>query len=68
MFEKFDHKFKGKKNYNFFIIFVGLIFAAFLILPDDWKNITSFFLIVPAAFSIAHYSARNIDQQHRNKR
>lgn len=67
MFEKFDHRFKGRKSYNFFITFVGLIFAAFLILPDDWKNITSFSLVAPAAFSIAYFSARNIDQRYRNK-
>ena len=67
MFEKFEHKFKGKKSYNFFITFTGLIFACFLILPDNWKGTTSFLVTAFASLLIAHFASRNIDNQKNKK-
>ena len=67
MFKKFDHKFKGKKGYNFLIIFTGLLFATFLILPDSWRTIKSFLLAIPTTLLIAYLSSRNTEQQQDSK-
>ena len=63
MLEKFDHKFKGKKGYNFLITFIGLLFACFLILPEDWWSVTSFLLTTFFSLLISHFASRNIDQR-----
>jgi len=57
MFDKFDHKIKGNRYYNFFILFVGLIFAMFIILPDEWRRPTPLILAVFISASIAKFSA-----------
>ena len=67
MFENFDHKFKGKKGYNFFIIFVGLQFASFLILPDDWRSTTAFIFTAFVSLLVAHFASKNIDHQKNNE-
>ena len=56
MFEKFDHKFKGNKQY-IFIVFAGLLFAAFLILPEDWRRPMPLLLVVGIAGLIAKFAA-----------
>ena len=66
MFEKFDHKFKGKKGYNFLITFIGLLFAFFLILPDDWWSVTSFLLTTFFSLLISHFASRNIEQRKKS--
>ena len=55
MFEKFDHKFKGNKHYNFFVVFVGLLFATFLILPEAWRRPMPLLLAVGIAGLIAKF-------------
>jgi hypothetical protein len=56
MFEKFDHKFKGNKHYNFFVVLAGLLFAAFLILPEDWRRPMPLLLALGIAGLIAKFS------------
>ena len=62
MFEKFEHKFKGNKQYNFFIVFAGLLFAAFLILPEDWRRPMPLLLVVGIAGLIAKFAASQKQQ------
>jgi hypothetical protein len=62
MFEKFDHKFKGNKNYNFFVVFAGLLFAVFLILPGEWRRPMPLFLAVGIAGLIAKFAASQKQQ------
>jgi uncharacterized BrkB/YihY/UPF0761 family membrane protein len=38
MFQKFEHKFKDKPLYNFLVIFVGLLFAFYIVVPDEWHR------------------------------
>ena len=57
MFEKFDHKFKGNKHYNFVVVFAGILFAAFLILPEEWRRPMPLLLAVGIAGLIAKFSA-----------
>ncbi len=68
MFEKFDHKFKGKKSYNFFITFIGLLFASFLIFPDNWKSMIPFLVTMFTSFLIAKFSADIIDQSKKSNK
>ena len=49
MRDKLDHKYKGNRYYNFLVVFVGLFFAAYMIMPDEWRkarptNIGCFYL------------------------
>ena len=60
MFEKFDHRFKGNSYYNFFIVFAGTFFAAFLILPDEWRRPAPLLLTVFISAAIAKFSSSNI--------
>ena len=62
MFEKFEHKLKGNKHYNFFVVFAGLLFAAFLILPEDWRRPMPLLLAVGVAGLIAKFSASQKQQ------
>jgi len=62
MFNKFDHKFKGSRCYNFFVVCVGLFFAAFLIMPDEWKKPAPLILVVFISAAIAKFSASNHSQ------
>ena len=62
MFEKFDHKFKGSKHYNFFVVFAGLLFAAFLILPEEWRRPMPLLLAVGVAGLIAKFAASQKQQ------
>ena len=63
MFDKFDHKFKGNTHYNFFVVFVGLLFAAFLVLPEDWRRPMPLLLAIAIAGLIAKFAA---SQKHQD--
>ena len=62
MFNKFDHKFKGNRYYNFVVVFVGLFFAAFMIMPDEWRKPAPLILVVFISAAIAKFSALNRKQ------
>ena len=62
MFDKFDHKFKGNRYYNFVVVFVGLFFAAFMIMPDEWRKPAPLILVVFISAAIAKFSASNSKQ------
>ena len=62
MFDKFDHKFKDNKHYNFFVVFAGLLFAAFLVLPEDWRRPMPLLLAVAIAGLIAKFAASQKQQ------
>ena len=57
MLDKFDHKFKGNRYYNLVVIFVGLFFAAFMIMPDEWRKPAPLILVVFISAAIAKFSA-----------
>ena len=57
--DKFDHKFKGNRYYNFVVVFVGLFFATFMIMPDDWRRPAPLILVVFISAAIAKFSASN---------
>ena len=57
MFDKFDHKFKGNRYYNFFVVFVGLFFAMFIIMPDEWQKPAPLILAVFISAAIAKFSS-----------
>jgi uncharacterized BrkB/YihY/UPF0761 family membrane protein len=61
MFDKFDHKFKGNKYYNFFTVFTGFFFAIFLVLPDAWQRPAPLLLAVLVSAAIAKFSSSNLD-------
>ena len=62
MFDKFDHKFKGNKYYNFFAVFAGLLFAAYLVLPEDWRRPMPLLLAAGIAGLIANFAASQKQQ------
>ena len=62
MFDKFDHKFKGNRYYNFVVVFAGLFFAAFMIMPDEWRKPAPLILVVFISAAIAKFSASNSKQ------
>ena len=59
MLDKLDHKYKSNRYYNFFVVFVGLFFAAYLIMPDEWRNPGSLILVVCISAAVAKFSASN---------
>ena len=62
MFDKFDHKFKNNKHYNFFVVFAGLLFGVFLVLPEDWRRPMPLLLAVGIAGLIAKFAASQKQQ------
>jgi len=66
MFDKFDHKFKGNRAYNFFITFAGLFFATFLILPDEWRRPAPLLLAAVMSAAIAKFASSNMHRQQRD--
>ena len=62
MFDKFDHKLKGNRYYNFFVVFVGLFFAMFMILPDEWRKPAPLILAVFISAAIAKFSSSKNNQ------
>ena len=62
MFDRFDHKFKGNRYYNFFVVFVGLFFAMFIIMPDEWQKPAPLILAVFISAAIAKFSSSKHNQ------
>ena len=62
MFDKFDHKFKGNRYYNFCVVFVGLFFAMFIIMPDEWQKPAPLILAVFISAAIAKFSSSKRNQ------
>jgi uncharacterized BrkB/YihY/UPF0761 family membrane protein len=62
MLDKFDHKFKGNRYYNFVVVFAGLFFAAFMIMPDEWRKPAPLILVVFISAVITKFSASNSKQ------
>tara|TARA_B100000989_G_scaffold229234_1_gene176138 strand:- start:2339 stop:2545 length:207 start_codon:yes stop_codon:yes gene_type:complete len=67
MFDKFDHKFKDNRYYNFVIVFTGTFFAMYLIVPDEWRKPTSFLLAVFISAAIAKFSSANVGKREEKK-
>lgn len=63
MLDNFDHKFKGKRGYNFSVIFVGILFAAFLILPEKYHTLTPLAFVTVVSFVIAHFTSSNMQRR-----
>ena len=63
MFDKFDHKFKGNRYYNFVVVFVGLFFAAFMMMPDEWRKPTPLILVVFISAAVAKFSSSKNKQR-----
>ena len=57
MLNKFDHKFRENRYYNFFVIFVGLFFAMFMIIPDEWRKPAPLILVVFISAAVAKFSS-----------
>ena len=62
MLDKLDHKYKDNRYYSFFVVFVGLFFAAYLIMPDEWRKPAPLILAVFISAAIAKFSASNRNQ------
>ena len=62
MLEKFDHKFTGNRYYNFFVVFVGLFFAMFILMPDGWRRPAPLMLAVFISAAIAKFSSSKRNQ------
>ena len=59
MLDKFDHKYKGNRYYNFFVVFVGLFFASFIIMPDEWRKPAPLILTFVISLAVAKFVASN---------
>ena len=59
MFDKFDHKFRDSRYYNFVIVFAGTFFAMYLILPDEWQKPLPLILVVFVSAAVARFAASN---------
>ena len=62
MIGKFDHKFKGNRYYNFIVVFVGLFFAMFMIMPDEWLRPAPLMLAIFISAVVAKFSSSKHDQ------
>ena len=63
MLERFTHRFKGNKYYNFLIVFLGMFFATFLILPDNWRRPAPLLLAAFISAAIAKFSTEDTHQK-----
>ena len=59
MFDKFDHKFRDSRYYNFVIVFAGTFFAIHLILPDEWRKTLPLILVILISAAVAKFAASN---------
>ena len=59
IFDKFDHKYRGNRCYNFLMVFVGLFFAAYIIMPDEWRKPAPLLLAVFISAAVAKFVASN---------
>ena len=66
MFDKFDHKLRDNRYYNFVIVFAGTFFAVFLILPDELQKPFSLLLVVFLSAAVARFAASNRNRNSDN--
>ena len=59
MLDKFDHKYQGNSYYNFFVVFVGLFFASFIIMPDECRKPAPLILTFVISLAVAKFVASN---------
>ena len=59
MFDKFNHKYKGNRYYNFLMVLVGLFFAAYMIMPEEWRKPAPLILAVFISAAIAKFASSN---------
>ena len=59
MFDKFDHEYKGSRYFNFFVVFVGLVFASFIKMPDEWRTPAQLILAFVISVAVAKFAASN---------
>ena len=59
MLDKFDRKYKGSRYYNFFVVLVGLFFASFIIMPDEWQKPAPLILTFVISAAVAKFAASN---------
>ena len=59
MLYKFDRKYKGSRYYNFFVVLVGLFFASFIIMPDEWRKPAPLMLTFVISAAVAKFAASN---------
>ena len=59
MRDKSNHKYSGNRYYNFLVVFVGLFFAAYMIMPDQWRKPAPIILAVLISAVVAKFAASN---------
>jgi len=62
MLGKFDHKFKDKPYYNFFVTSVGLFFAFYVTVPETWHRPLPLMLAGGLALLTAHALGRRTNK------
>ena len=62
MIERFNRKYKGNRYYNFLIVFVGLFFAAYIIMPDEWRKPIPLILAVFISAVVAKFAVSTHNQ------
>ena len=59
MLGKFDHKYKGNRYYNYLVVFIGLFFATYIMMPDEWRKPVPLILAVFISAAVAKFAASN---------
>tara|TARA_B100000963_G_scaffold218274_1_gene190326 strand:+ start:127 stop:441 length:315 start_codon:yes stop_codon:yes gene_type:complete len=59
MLDKLDQKYKGNRYYNFLVVFIGLLFAAYMIMPDELQEPAPLILAVFISAAVAKFACSN---------
>ena len=59
MLDRLDHKYNRSRYYNFFVVLVGLFFASFIIMPDEWRKPAPLILTFVISEAVAKFAASN---------
>ena len=59
MLGRLDHKYNRSRYYNFFVVLVGLFFASFIIMPDEWREPAPLILTFVISAAVAKFAASN---------
>jgi hypothetical protein len=59
MLNRLDHKYNRSRYYNFFVVLVGLFFASFIIMPDEWRKPAPLILTFVISAAVAKFVAPN---------
>ena len=59
MLDRLDHKYNQSRYYNFFVVLVGLFFASFIIMPDEWRKPAPLILTFVISAAVAKFAASN---------